>query len=421
MTKKQQLNDDLFGGISLDDLENQLITVDVEENIEFSDDDNGDAGAGGGDPGDDQKKRDKEPREKPKEDFIIVDTGKDIKDEKDPDDDENKKEDKKPVDTKGGSAPDKESDSPVYLHAAALQENGVLPNFDLKTLENLDPADAIVKINEHIQLQINDSIKEGVDEYKNNLGEKALNFLKALEDGVPFEDMAENYTLEERFGSITEKSLEQDEELAEAVYKDFLHIKGFNDAKVSKFVATAKANDELIAEASEGLTEIKAMIVEERETIKKNAVKEKQEREEKNNKIKQDIEKNVTSVKEILPGVQVSEQEKKELIKYLTVPVRYAEGANGQKIPVSKAMDLRSKNPIAYELRLNYLISKGFFDEDLKNLKLETFMKKSETSATKKLIEKISKESSLGGGKTTIGNRNGEEKSSFIFPQNISL
>jgi len=84
-------------------------------------------------------------------------------------------------------------------------------------------------------------------------------------------------------------------------------------------------------------------------------------------------------------------------------------------------MDLRSKDPIAYELRLNYLISKGFFDDDLKNLKLETFMKKSETSATKRLIDKISKEGSLGGGKPTMGNKNGEEKTSFVFPQNVSL
>ena len=132
------------------------------------------------------------------------------------------------------------------------------------------------------------------------------------------------------------------------------------------------------------------------------------------------IEKTVSDVKEIIPGVQVSEQEKKELLKYMTVPVRFVEDSNGRKIPVSKAMDLRSKDPVAYELRLNYLISKGFFDSDPKNIKLETLMKKTETTATKRLIEKISSEPKLKGGRAGINSKE-ESKSDFVFPQSISL
>jgi hypothetical protein len=86
-------------------------------------------------------------------------------------------------------------------------------------------------------------------------------------------------------------------------------------------------------------------------------------------------------------------------------------------------MDIRSKDPIAFELRLNYLISKGFFESDLKNLKLETFLKKSETSATQKLIEKIGSESKLKSGSPTIKtgqNGEGKEKETFVFPQYVT-
>lgn len=419
MTKQQQLTDDLFGNINIDDLENQLITVDAPEGTEVLDELNGNPAGRNGEPGGDKNKGKPLP-EKKEEDFIIVDK---VEDDNKGDDKDKDTTIKKPTDAKGGGTPDKESDSPVYLHAAALQENGVLPNFDLESIKDVEPEQAILKINEHIQLQINDSIKDGIEEYKSTIGERALNFIKSLEEGVPFEDLAENYTLEERFGNIKASELEENEELAEAVYKDYLLMKGFSDAKVKKFVDTAKANEELAQESAESLKEIQSMIVEERKQIKANAEKEKAEQQARNEKTKASIEKAVSSVKEILPGTEVTEQEKKELIKMLTVPVRYADAGDGRKIPVSKAMDLRSKDPIAYELRLNYLINKGFFDADLKNLKLETFLKKSETSATKKFIEKISGESKLKSGSPTVkSGQNGEdkEKEAFVFPQYVT-
>ena len=419
MTKQQQLTDNLFGDINIDDLENQLITVDVPGDETVLNELNGDPAKGTGDPDGDKNKGQPKPVKK-EEDLIIVDKEEDTEDEDDKDKDTTIK---KPTDAKGGGTPDPESDSPVYLHAAALKENGVLPNFDLDGIKDIEPEQAILKINEHIQSQIDASIKEGIEHYKSTVGERALNFIKSLEEGIPFEDLAENYTLEERFGNIKADNLAENEELAEAVYKDYLYMKGFSDTKVKKFVDTAKANDELAQESVESLKEIQSMIIEERKQIKANAEKEKAEQEARNEKIKADIEKTVNSVKEILPGSDVTEQEKKELIKMLTVPVRYADSPDGRKVPVSKAMDIRSKDPIAFELRLNYLISKGFFESDLKNLKLETFLKKSETSATQKLIEKIGSESKLKSGSPTIKtgqNGEGKEKETFVFPQYVT-
>lgn len=413
MTKQQQINDDLFGGIDIADFEESIMAGGDGSDITFDPENPGDDVPGGGDT-ESEKKVDKPKDQKPEPEIDLIDVDKGTEQD-DTGDDKIKS-----ADTKGGSAPDNESESPVYLHAAALQENGVLPNFDLNTIKDLEPAEAILKINEHIQTQIEESIKEGVNEYKGTIGEKAAKFIESLEKGIPFEDLAENYTLEERFGSITQKELETNEQLAEAVYKDYLSMKGFSDVKINKMIAIAKGNEELVPEALESLEEIKGMIQQEREEMVKQVEQERIKKEENNLKIKEKINKSVNDTKEIIPGVEVTDNERKELIKMMTVPVRFADGPNGQKIPVSKAMDLRSKDPVAYELRLNYLISKGFFEDDLKNIKLETFLKKQETNATKKLIDKISRGPELKGGKAVIPN-NQEKTTGFVFPQNISI
>ena len=419
MAKKQQ-DDGLFGNIDIEGLENSLITVDVGE-TEIVADDPVDLEPGGGDPG--QKDEPKPPgkKEKPKEplmdDSILVDiTPADLEDQK-KDDDDNKPdsvttEEKKDSSKKGSTS--LESESPVYLHAAALQENGVLPDFDLEQLKDLDPDEAILKINEHIQDQIEKSITEGVSEYKGTLGEKALTFIKSLEEGVPFEDLADNYTLEERFSGIDNAKLEENEDLQEAVYRDSLSMKGISAAKIDKMVKLVKDNGELLEESLDSLKEINEAIKLERVQIIENAKKDKQRIADQNTKTKEKIESSVNAVKEILPGTQLTDAEKKELIKMMTVPVGYKE-VNGNKIPVSKAMEIRSKDPIAYEMRLNYLIQQGFFEQDLSSKKLNGFFSKQESSASKKLIEKLKEKPLSQSGKSTITSDG--TKANFIFPQ----
>jgi len=342
-----------FDGIDIGELEDQLLTVDVPETPE-ADVAAAEAGAGeqgGGEPGSKGGEGGDKPEagagggEKPEdkpEDTIIVDTGGDAGGGEEGKPAASTKEDK----TKGGGTSDSESESPVYLHAAALQENGVLPNFNLDELKELDPAQGILKINEHIQVQIDESIDEGVKEFKEGVGGRAVEFMEALEKGVPFEEAAENYTLEQQFGGISVKDLEDNQELQEALYTDFLSMKGFSDNKIKKLVATAVENEEILSEATDGLKEINGMISVERQGMIQRAEVSKKKREDANKETKTKIETAVNAVEEILPGVKVDDKTKKELVKQLTTPVRFEELPDGRKRPVSKSMDVRSKDPI---------------------------------------------------------------------------
>lgn len=425
MTEKAANNDnDLFANIDMGDFENDLLTVDVGEDqevieevktVQVEGDDPAKEGAQEAS-SEDPSKSEKKVVEKPPsavENLIDVDSG-----GSEPDTQAAQGETTKSKEE--GSTQKTESESPVYLHAAALQENGVLPNFDLEALKELEPADAILKMNEHIQTQVADSIKEGVDEYKSTLAEPARKFIEDLERGVPFEAAADNYTLSDQFEKITEKHLESDEDLQKQVYENFLAMKGFSDTKIKKLVESAEQNEELFNESKDALTDIKTEIKREHDNMVANAEREKEAREKRNTETKEKLQETVNGIKEIIPGIAVSEDERKEIFKMLTVPAEFQKLPNGQERPVSTAMSLRSKDPIAYEVRLNYLINKGFFEKDLKNLKLETFLKKQETSATKKLIERMNGEKPAGGGETTVKSESEKKKDdSFVFPQSL--
>lgn len=424
MAKQQQQNDDgLFDNAEILGFENALIDVDTpatdELENELSDgDDKGKGGPGSGDPGKVKKPGTKEPG-KTQDNTILVDVK--PEDEIPEDEGQNKKAVK---DKKGGGTQkeEEENESPVYLHAAALQESGVLPNFDLKVLDGLKPDEAILKINEHIQGQIDGSVKDGIEEYKSSIGEKALEIAQMLEDGVSLDDVRDNYTLEERYGKISTKDLEKDEKLQEQIYSDLLALKGFSDAKIRKMVELAKEKEILLEESSDGLGEIQDTIKKERIQLVEDAKLQKKQQEERNEKAKETVQAAVNSVKEIFPGVEISAEEKKELVKMITVPATFIT-KDGRKIPVSQAMALRAKNPIAYELRLAYFIKNGLFDEKLKPGAFDVFTKKIETSATKRLASILDKEKGSSGRPASEvdkeKNNKKKENSDFVFPQDI--
>ena len=431
--QNEQQNDDLFGNINMDDFQSDLMTVDVGTGDASTDDtvviEDPPERKPVEDVEKDESKSQDNPDFDPDKDRIIVDdkTDSDIEKqtpEKEKETNQAAKEGDDKDDSKKGSASDRdENESPVYLHAAALQEEGVLPNFDLESLKDKDPAEAILEINKHIQSQLQDSIKEGVDEFKNGLGQRAKDFIDSLEKGIPFDDLAENYTLEERFSGIDEKALDQNEELQEAVYRDYLSMKGFSDARIERLISGAKDKDQLADESKDSLGEINQMIVQEREQIKQDAEKQKVNNEKKRTEITEKINSTVEAVKEILPGMELKEAEKKQLIKSMTVPVGYEKMPDGSKRPVSRVMSVRKQDPIAFEMRLNYFIEKGFFDKDLKNKDLQTFMKTSESTAAKRLAEKLKSEQSRNNRSTTgaEGKSNKKENEDFIFPQNVMV
>jgi hypothetical protein len=148
------------------------------------------------------------------------------------------------------------------------------------------------------------------------------------------------------------------------------------------------------------------------------AEKEKREREEYNTRVRETIKATVKSTKEIIPGVDINEEDKKDLLKMMTVPITFI-NKNGEKVPMSTAMALRAKNPVLFELKLAYFIKNGFFDEKPKEGVFNILTKKLETSATKRLSDILNSEKKSTGKPATEVDKEkqSKEKTDFIFPQ----
>jgi len=422
MNQKQQSQDDLFDTIDTDSIEENLITVDqTSEELEKVkteiQSDAGDKGEGTQGTQNGTKEEPTEPGNKPevkqepkKPDTIQVDNTQAAGGEQ-------KSEEIKDDNKKLGGTPN-EGESSVHLHAASLQDKGVLPNFNLDDIKDLEPAEALDKIDEHIAMQIKESINTGIDQYKKSLSPMAQDFLKSLDEGVPFETVRNIMSYKDRYASIGEKDLKDNEELQKETYSESLRMKGFTEAKIGKFVEKAVQDEELFEESKDGLNDINAAIDKEEKDIQIAAKADKEAREKANEKTRENISKKVSEVKEIFPGIEVTKAEKTKIEEMMTVPVRY-ESRNGRDVPISAAMDVRAKDPIVFEMKLNYFIKNGFFDG---NKDLNKFAKKSESNATNKLLNSFGNDKHQSGIHTVEKPKTESEKEKedvIIFPTNM--
>jgi hypothetical protein len=90
--------------------------------------------------------------------------------------------------------------------------------------------------------------------------------------------------------------------------------------------------------------------------------------------------------------------------------------SKGQSVPVSRAMDLRMKDPIEFEMRLNYFIEKGFFDKDSD---FKSIMRKATTSAARKLVDKINEENPRQNGSPGVSSKDDTIKEGEVILPNI--
>lgn len=237
-----------------------------------------------------------------------------------------------------------------------------------------------------------------VQEWKDSLPPEIADLINNYEEGVPFDELLQIKSNQIRLDSITDESLEDNIELQKNLVKNFYQGKGFTEAKIEKMVSKALELDELEDEAKEALTELKEI---EGKKLESTKLAQKQRELENQKAYTESINRlntTINEVKEIIPGVKIDDKTKKELFNMITKP---AETREGQAI--SQVMLLREKNPLDFELKLNYYAKLGLFDE---NPKFDVIMKKSETKVLGKLERQLEEDL-----KTRINKSNASSKS----------
>lgn len=301
-------------------------------------------------------------------------------------------------------------DSPLYLHAATLQEKGILPNLDLDEMKDLTYDEAEKYIFDKQQEYIN----QGRDEYRESLTDNQKNYLEMIEKGVPDDTARQQASLEKAYGEVTDEILADNTDLQESIIYNANKIKGLKDEKIKVIIDKAKEDETLFEEAKDAKADIDAYLAEQKQNMLNKAKEEEDLRKAKEEEIKGKVEDSVNNLKTILADIPVTEAEKKRILEYMTKPVDYV-NQNGRRIPVSRINKKRSENAIDFDIRLNYFIELGLFDKDADLTKLS---KRTNSSAAQRLSKKLRGEDTSESIK--VNKKTGDNKSEkIIFPQGL--
>lgn len=234
----------------------------------------------------------------------------------------------------------------------ALKEGGVLADVEEKDIKNQE--DFLKVIDESVKARefqdLNDTQKE---------------YLEALRSGIPHENVVAHQQAQENFASITDESIEDESEEAEQLRKNIIMTnymsKGFSEAKAKKIVDKLVESGEDISEAKDSLVELKEAENKTFENQKLKVIQDKKDRQKKDEEDMATLNKIVNDTKEIIPGLNIPSNVRKQIIKELTQPVGYTEDNR----PLDRISKYLYENPIEGRVKLAYLLA---VTEDFKKM-----------------------------------------------------
>lgn len=223
--------------------------------------------------------------------------------------------------------------------------------------------------------------QKAIEEYKSELDPRIKELIDNLEDGVPLDEVIKIKSEQTRLENISDEDLEDNVSLQKDLITKFYKSKGFSDSKIDKMLKKAEDLDELVDEAKDALGELKEVEKQNEVRLKEQTRREQEEARRHYEKTLNELNKTVSSTKEVIPGIQLSEKEQKELFKMITTPAEL----RGEHA-YTAAMIKREEDPIGFEIKLNYFIKQGLFD---KEPKIDFLTKKVETKTASKFEKQI--------------------------------
>jgi hypothetical protein len=282
-----------------------------------------------------------------------------------------------------------EDESNVYsLVAQILKEDGLIDT-------EFKSSDEMVEV-------FSSAIKNGIDSYKEELPDAIKELINSYEEGVPFDEILNLKSNQIRLESIDNEQLEENVELQKSLYKNYLRsTTQFSDAKIEKEINRLVDLDELFESSKEAHEHLKELSKEAEQEMIEKAKEEKIEMEKAYQEQLNQLNDKIKKTTEIIPGVKISEKEQKELFKAITTPVE----TRGDQM-LNQVMLVREKDPFAFEMKLNYYIKLGLFDE---TPKFDKLTKVAETKTLTKLERQLEDEAKKKISKIGSNRSNNED------------
>jgi hypothetical protein len=200
-------------------------------------------------------------------------------------------------------------------------------------------------------------------------------------------DLITAKTKEIEYSSITDEAINNNKETQKRLIRDLFKSKGLKDVRIDKMI---DAYDNTGSLAEEALTAKEELIELQTEDIKDK--KNKQAEDSKIFAAKQKEQLNnlfetINNTEEIVPNMKINKIMREKIFKNMIEPAEVDKNGN----QVSKIMQIRGKDPVGFDVTLNYLAELGIFEG-----KWDKIVSKQKTNAIKDLEKKItSKQTSL--------------------------
>lgn len=224
-----------------------------------------------------------------------------------------------------------------------------------------------------------------LESYKAQLPKEVRDLVEAWEDGAEGEAFKKVMGLRAEqieFEKLTPESIKGSVDTQKNVVRNYLkRTTKHSDDKIEKYIKRLEDMEELEEEAVANAEELKTLVETEQKSIRETAKAAEAKRVKDAQEQREDIVKFIKDTKAIIPDLNVTEGEKKEIENLIFSPV--AKDANGN--PVFYLQKLFSENPKEMAVKINYLaiLTKGFTD-------YSKLFKKAETRVAKtvdKLLE----------------------------------
>ena len=247
-----------------------------------------------------------------------------------------------------------------------------------------------------------------------DLNDNQKEFLDALRSGVNFEEFVNIKANQQSLEKYTDEQINDSETIQSALYKKELVLRGYSEEEAIEMVEDSKKIDKLKDRAIKSKSYLEAVERDKTRLAKEKAQQQQKEFEKNAEKARADLKKFVNTQEEVIPGVKINDKVRESVYKKMTEPVD--QDKDGR--PISFVHQLRSKDPMNFEFKLNYYAELGLFDEDADFSKIVSSLK---TKQTKNLDSLLKSEDAFVKGTGRVADTPGKGLSKGFFDSIDSL
>lgn len=214
--------------------------------------------------------------------------------------------------------------------------------------------------------------KSFADEWKDSLPPIIKEVINNYEEGVPLDELIYSKSREMEYNSVEEDELGKSDALQKKLVADWLYTQDFSDDEIDSKIK--KYEDALILEdeAKTALKKLKVYEAKYQEQLKYDTERKKLAAQENYNQMLKQVENDIMSSEELIPGIQLTKEEKRKVYE------AYTKQDSSKKTQLMKALE---SDPQAWYKITQFMV--------LMNGNLKDVEKKLTTKATKKVKETV--------------------------------